>query len=419
MRYLKISLLIGLLVSLAVSALMYFGALVAPDSQLCELVNLPPERATELHTFQFAVIALCAFGIAWTTVDITRPDLKWVIAMLALIEITAMLFVASLFGVFFSPLPGGLAILFSFLAGLLYARSDPGKRKLHLRQMIGSRISERQFTRFLDDKSPIRFDGHTRNASVVVCRVFSHDQLMDGVDPPRYVEMINRWLGTASEFLVGQGGYLDECNGEGVRCVFGGIMDEPDHQSLALDTAIELDKRLRNLNGEIETEWHRTLDYAISLNSGDMVAAAYGGRPLSSFSVSGDVVDFAWRLPRIAHDYHVTLAVGHNTFVACEREFIFRPIDLVYGTDGMPVEIYQPLGRKGEVTEAASRSAADFWQAVVLIREGETTMAREFLNDMDKEDPLVSHYLDRIEDIQSGRVSLRQNIRSLTDSASG
>ena len=396
MRYLKASLLVGVSVAAVVSLLMYFGAFVPADRALCQLVHLPVENATTLHSYQFAVIALCALAAAWATIDITRHELKWVVAVAALLEIAGMLYVASLFGVYFSPLPGGAAVILSFAAGLVYSRSKPGQRKMQLRQLLGSRISDGKFRQFLDDKSPIQFAGHVRNSSIVVCRVFNHDDLMDGVDAVQYVSMINRWLGCSAEFLVEQGGYLDECNGEGVRCVFGGIMDEPGHERLALDCALELESRLRNLNGEIEAEWHRQLDFAIGVNSGDIVAATYGGAPLSTFSASGEVVDFAWRLPRIGNDYRVPLAVGSQTFVACEREFIFRPIDMVYGADGVPVEIYQPLGRTGEVDEDRLAAAANFWQAVVLIREGETGKARELLATLSAEDPLVGYYSERL-----------------------
>lgn len=401
MRYLRVALILGSLVTLAVSLAMYLGAFVIPDAALCQFFSLPMRYAEVLHPRQFFVIALCAFGIAWATIDIPRLPLKFVVGVGALLQVAVAPYVASLYGQFLSPLPGALAVVLAFVGGLVYSRSEPGRRKSELREVLGSRVSEESFRKLMNQREALNFRGELREASIVVCRVFNHDELMHDVTPAVYVGIINRWLSCAADFLVARGAYLDECDGEGVRCVFGAIAEQPNHAAMALDAALELNRRLINLNQEIEGEYHRRLVFRISINSGEVIVATYGSESYSGLGVSGEAVDMAWRLARFANAYGVTLVAGLTTCMAIENEYVFRPVDMVSAPDGSPIEIYEPLGKTGEVEQNKVAEARDFWEAVVLTREGRLDDALAIFETLDSEsDPLVRFHLARVRTLQ-------------------
>ncbi len=397
MRYLGVTLVIGTLVAATVSLAMYLSAFVVPDSAICQFLGLSIGKAGVLHPEQFLVIAICAYGVAWATIDIPRMPLKLVVAAGAMLQIAAAPYVASLYGKFLSPIPGALAIVLAFGAGLAYSRSEAGRRKLQMREVLGRRVSDETFRRLVDQKKSLDLRGELREASIVACRVFNHDELMQELTPKDYVRVINRWLGCTADFLVARGCYLDDCDGEGVRGIFGAIIEEPMHAAMALDAACELNRRLVNLNSEIEVEHHRRLVFRISVNSGPVIAASYGSEALSGLGASGEAVDMAWRLTRFANTYGVTLVAGVTTCMAVENDYVFRPVDMVSGPDGSPMEIYEPLGRTGEVEANRASDAARFWEAVVLTREGHLDDALAILEELDSEhDPLVRFHLARV-----------------------
>ena len=57
---------------------------------------------------------------------------------------------------------------------------------------------------------------------------------------PDYVAMTNAFLRNAADFLVERGGYLDECDGESLRVVFGAPMADGRHAARACECALEL-----------------------------------------------------------------------------------------------------------------------------------------------------------------------------------
>ena len=157
--------------------------------------------------------------------------------------------------------------------------------------------------------------------------------------------MTNLYLQTASDYLVEVGGYLDECTGESLRVVFGTPLPDEKHASRACRAAIDLLSRLDNLNRECDATWQRRFDFRIGINSGEMIAAAYGGSRLASFSVAGPAVEFARRLCAACATYGCRILIGPETFEQAAETFEARPIEVL----------------KESVTDAAS-SSTKFWR---------------------------------------------------------
>ena len=154
---------------------------------------------------------------------------------------------------------------------------------------------------------------------------------MELLPPEHYAAMTNLYLQAASDYLVEVGGYLDECTGESLRVVFGTPLADEKHASRACRAAIDLLSRLDNLNRECDSTWQRRFDFRIGINSGEMIAAAYGGSRLASFSVAGPAVEFARRLCAACATYGCRILVGPETFEQAAETFEARPIEVLKG----------------------------------------------------------------------------------------
>ena len=85
-RYLKATLILGLFVSGVVSLLIAVHAFAQLDLALAQFLKLPPPGRGQ-PVLHYALTALLAFGIAWTTIDIPRPSLKHVVAFGTVMEV--------------------------------------------------------------------------------------------------------------------------------------------------------------------------------------------------------------------------------------------------------------------------------------------------------------------------------------------
>ncbi len=378
MRYLKATILIGTIAAAIVLVVYAAGWLTNTlDLVLVQAYKLQKPVLTTQGVHVFLIAAL-SFAIAWTSVDITRPLLKGVVACGAVILLLTGSMVLALYNVFFSPFPSAFAILVSFSIGLAYGRTDSGARKKVMERLFGQRLSRGNFNHLVNSETPLDFPGTLQNGTVLVVAVHNHSELMELLTPEDYAAMTNRYLRTASDYLVEVGGYLDECGGESVRVVFGAPLPDARHAAKACRAAIDLAVRLDDLNRECDSIWQRRLDFRIGINSGEMIAAAYGGTRLGSFSVAGPAVEFARRLCAACATYGSRILIGPETFETAADSLEVRPIEVIKSAgERRRIEIYEILAPKHGLSPERERSRNHFWTGVLHYREKQWDKAIE------------------------------------------
>ena len=409
MRYLKVTIFLGLVICLLVAGLYETGLFHHLDTGLATFLGKKsaPVPSRAIH---YPLFVLLTFATVWTTIDIPRLTLKVVIAAGTLLQILTVVWVLNLHGVFFSPFASILAVSAAFLGAFIYSRGEAGGRKRVLTQVVGDRVSRKTFLALLDSDKPLNLEGERREITVVVCEIFNHDELESTLSAPDYVALTNSFRSNAADFLVERGGYLDECDGESVRLVFGAPLHDQDHATTAGHAALALAERLDDVNRECFTIWKQMFDFRIGINSGDMVVAAYGSRRLGTLSVAGEPVEFARRLCRANLIYGSRILAGSATFRFAETAVEVRPMELIQRfNDGSPEEIYELLAAKNILSPEELERRDLFWKAVVYYREqlwDEALTLFHGARGPSGSDGPVEFYIRRIEQLRGGLPAL-------------
>lgn len=412
MRYLKVTLLIGSMVSLVVAGLYETGVLHTLDVALAAFLGHPaPPAARNDRLLQYASFILLAIGVCWSTIDISRNSLKFIVAAGAFAEVVTATWILGIYGLFFSPFASLIAIVASFGAAMAYSRSEGGMRKRVVRAMFGDRISRRGFYALINSSVPLNFHGERCEATIVVCEIFNHEELADALPVADYVAMNNAFLRNAADFLVERGGYLDECDGESLRVAFGTPLPDPRHATTAAMAALALAERLDAVNRECEQVWKQMFDFRIGVNSGEIVVAAYGSRRLGNFSVAGEPVEFARRLCAANTIYGTRILIGSGTFSETESAIEVRPIELFQRSADVRSreEIYELLAPRNVLGDEELERRDLFWKGIVYYREQRWEEALSFFHqarNTNGADGPVEFYIRRIEQIRSGLPAL-------------
>ena len=121
--------------------------------------------------------------------------------------------------------------------------------------------------------------------------------------PAAYIALNNEFLALASESLVESGGCLAECDGEGVRVIFGTPLPGTDHAADACQAALALARKLDAFNQRVAAEHGQVCDWRIGVNSGLMIMGSFGGDRLAGFDtrvLAGEADLFGVRVLRLA-----------------------------------------------------------------------------------------------------------------------
>jgi class 3 adenylate cyclase len=407
MRQLKSYLLLSVPILLALGLLVLAGAFEAAGAPWRNLIRGAALPLTAAYVPIVATLFL-ALGIVWIALRASLRELSLISLCAALLMLGASL-VASLYGAYLNPASGIAALILGFIAIVLFRQTHAGSREPVLRRLFGQRLRPEIFRRLVDGSMPVDFPGELHDASVLVCTVHNHVELMEVLRPADYVALMNLYLRAASDFLVDVGGYLDECSGESIRVVFGAPLPAegaPNHASKAARAAVDLVSRLEELNRECDRRWQKRLDFRIGVNSGSMVAAAFGGALVGRYSVSGPVVEFARHLSAACAQYGCRILSGPLTYEMASETFEGRPIDLLQRAGSRRrVELYEFLAPKNTLSPERERSRDQFWKGVILFRERkweEAIKAFSSARIAGIPDRALDHYLERVERARRG-----------------
>ena len=407
MRKIKSFLLLGSLSSFLVAALVLSGKLDGVSmlwSNLFQPAGLPAVQSLILST-----VILLGFAMVWVTLCASRMLEIVLMPLLSVVLLLGASVVSRQYGGFFNPVPACLAIVTGLLSVVLFQQTNWGSREPVLRRLFAQRLRAESFRRLVDSDLPMEFPGEMHEASALVCTVHNHVELMETLKPSDYVGLMNLYLRAASDFLVDMGGYLDECSGESIRVIFGAPLPAegaPNHAAKAARAAIDLLSRLEELNRECDARWQQRLDFRIGVNSGPMIAAAYGGSRVGRYSVAGSVVEFARHLSAACAQYGCRILSGPLTYQMASESVEGRPIDLLRRAGSRRrVELYEFLAPKDALSPERERSRDLFWKGVILFRERKWEEAIATFSSAripGIPDKVLDHYLERVERARRG-----------------
>lgn len=405
MRTLKASLVCGALAASIAGFLMTLGAFVPWETALfgqAAHFSLPAK---------WAGAALLGFGLAWTTVDIDSTALQLVVAAAALLETASLAWLLNSFGTAWSPFAALAAGVLATFFGATYNRSPNGRRKRLVRELFGGRVSATTERLLVESRQPLNLCGERVEASVLICQIFNHQLLAETLPPAQYVALTNFFLQAGAETLMDAGGTLDACNEQQLRALFGAPLANEDHAAQACEAACRLGQRLEAVCRECIEKWNAAPDYRIAINSGELIAAAYGAGSAAGYSIAGEPLEFCRRLCLANRLYGSRMLLGPRVFALAARSVEVRPMELIRLPERQaPEEIYELLAPKDALTAIDAERRDLFWKGVILFRERRWDEAGAYfqtaLHGAACEDAPVRFYLDRIAQARAGEHAL-------------
>jgi class 3 adenylate cyclase/tetratricopeptide (TPR) repeat protein len=161
-----------------------------------------------------------------------------------------------------------------------------------------------------------------RQATVLFADVRGFKALYATMAPDALTTMLNRCFAELELAVRSYGGVIDKYVGECVMALFG-VPNAIEHAPRqAINAAIEIRRRLAELNAEARLA--TPLVVHIGINTGLVIAGEIGGRAKRDFTVMGDTVNLAARLRDAAPAGAVW--VGPETHRATAAEFEYRAL---------------------------------------------------------------------------------------------
>jgi class 3 adenylate cyclase/tetratricopeptide (TPR) repeat protein len=155
--------------------------------------------------------------------------------------------------------------------------------------------------------------------SILFADVTGSTALGERLDPERLRELLATYFSAMSAVIESWGGTVEKYVGDAIMAVFGVPVVREDDAVRALHAALEMLRRVRELNQSFVERHGVELRVRIGVNTGEVVAPRSG--PSQQMLVIGDAVNVAARLEQSAEPG--TVLAGPTTFLAARDAFDF------------------------------------------------------------------------------------------------
>jgi len=142
----------------------------------------------------------------------------------------------------------------------------------------------------------IRLGGVNQEVTVMFADIRGFTTMSEEMEPSRVVEILNEYFTRVTDVIFDNGGTLDKYIGDAVMAVFGAPISKGNDAAAAVNSAIQIQRLLVELNRDAAAREWPELRVGIGINPGSAIAGNIGSPRRLDYTVVGDAVNTAQRL---------------------------------------------------------------------------------------------------------------------------
>jgi adenylate cyclase len=302
------------------------------------------------------------------TLPFLSPLMASLISLLAIGLAIGLNFLTYMQG-FVLPIAGLLgAILLVYLFNIGYGYFIESRGKKLITGLFGQYVPPELVNEMAQNPEQFSMEGESRELTILFSDVRGFTTISESLDAKTLSEFINAFLTPFTRVIYQNRGTIDKYMGDCIMAFWGAPLSDADHARHGLISAFEMLTAMELLNAQFIQKGWPPIKVGIGLNSGRVSVGNMGSEIRLAYTVMGDAVNLASRLEGITKEYGVAIIIGHDTRLQLPN-LIAREVDKVRvkGKD-IPVQIYEPLGFEGNVSEEQLAALALFENALNAYR---------------------------------------------------
>ncbi len=190
-----------------------------------------------------------------------------------------------------------MAVVLAFVGGLGLRYFGETRQRRRVTTLFSQYVPEAVAQRLVDeDRASTAVEGERLDMTVLFCDLRGFTAMSENLEPAIVRVMLNHYYDRVTEVVLAMDGTLMKYVGDEVFAVWGAPLPSTDHPQRALDCAIAIQALTPDLNRELVEQGAPEVSFGIGLNSGEAVAAHFGGGRRRQYDVVGDTVNVGARL---------------------------------------------------------------------------------------------------------------------------
>jgi adenylate cyclase len=287
------------------------------------LIKEPPYASSIL----IVLMVLVPFILILSFKEILHRTILNILIYLIVYAVIRYLFVLEMIYIdLFYPL---ISLLLSAAAVEAIAFNLQEKSGRFMRSAFSSYLSADLLDQLVQNPESLSLGGEKKELTILFSDIRGFTTISESMDPVSLINLLNRYFTPMTNAVLNHGGMLDKYIGDAVMAFFNAPVDVKNHADSTCHAALEMIKKLEELNIELKSEGINPIRIGIGINTADVVVGNMGSDTRFNYTVIGDGVNLASRVEGLTKNYGVDILITEFTVAKLIGDFIYRKIEPV------------------------------------------------------------------------------------------
>lgn len=200
------------------------------------------------------------------------------------------------------------------------------KEKEKLRLNFARYVSEHILKKLMDLELPSKLKGEKKRITVLFSDIRQFVVLSEQLPPEEVVWRLNEYFDVMLSIIFKNEGTLDKFLGDGVMVEFGAPLDIENPEKKAVQTAVEMQKAMKELQQKWSREGKEPLEMGVGIHTGDAILGTIGSEKRLEYTAIGDTVNVASRLEQETKRRNVHILISEETWKAVKDDYQFEDL---------------------------------------------------------------------------------------------
>jgi len=295
-----------------------------------------------------------------------------------------------------------IGVLISTLPTTLFSYIVESRKRAFIHDAFAHYLAPSVVENLAKNPDALKLGGEEKHLTAFFSDIAAFSTFSENLSPAQLVAFLNRYLTAMSDILLEQGGTIDKYEGDAIISFFGAPLDLENHAEQCVIAALRQQQALFALRKEWAEEGLPEVHIRIGINSGPMVVGNMGTESSMNYTIMGDHVNLAARLEGVCKVYRVPILMSKDTYMLVRDNVSARFIDRVRVVGrSQPVDLYQPMGLRTEVTNEQIQESRTYEKAWSLMMNGEFEESMQIMSKLYAMDPTCGLYEVMMHRLQS------------------
>lgn len=176
----------------------------------------------------------------------------------------------------------------------------------------------------------LQLGGEEKTVSILFSDIVGFTSISERMNPKELVKLLNEYLTEMTTIVLDEGGIIDKYIGDAILAEFGAPLQLDNHADIAVKTALQMRRKLLELNKVWGKKQYPEINCRIGINTGNVIIGNMGSHQVFDYTVIGDAVNLAARLESANKQYNTFLMISEFTYSKLNKEqFRIRPLDVI------------------------------------------------------------------------------------------